>query len=336
MKETLSTLSRKIGVSASTISRILSGKAEKYRISQKTVDYVMGEVKKIGYTPGFIAQELRAGKTHTIGILIPSVANPYFADIAAAIIAEAKNKGYSTILVDTMDNESNQNICLSTLVSRKVDGIIAAPCGKEPHLFEEVSKTIPVVLVDRYYEGSRLSYVTSNNFKGAKEATTYLLNSGHRNIACIQGDRDSQPNKRRVDGVKSAIAEFGNADVEYTISGDSFSIQSGYLETKLLMNRTPRPTAIFALSYTILLGVIKALQDGALHVPEDVSVISFDDNVCLDYFTPPVIRVSQPVEEMGRLATKMLIGKIENGTSSSTQLELSTSMIQGWSVKPLH
>lgn len=333
MKETLTSISERIGVSPATISRIVNGKAEKYRISKETVDKVMAEVNRCKYTPSLIAQSLRTNKTSTIGLILPEAPNPFFAQIADSVIKDASAKGYLTIILNNMNNEAVQRACLSILISRKVDGIIAAPCGNDPAPFEEINRTtVPIVLVDRYFEDSNLSHVTSNNYKGAFDATNLLIQNGHRHIACIQGDTESLPNKRRVSGFKAAIKESGE-EIKALVVGDAFSIQNGYLETKLLLNLNPRPTAFFALSYTILLGVIKALQDSGLHIPEDVSVISFDENISLDYMTPPITRVVQPVEEMGKLASKLLFSSIENKTRKTNKLELVTTIKVGQSIR---
>lgn len=334
MKETLSSISKRLGISTSTISRILSGKAQQFRIKEDTVAKVMEEVARCNYAPSTVAQSLRTNKTHTIGVIIPSVSNPYFADIAGAIISEARSKGYAAMVLDTMESEQNQRLCLATLVSRKVDGIIAVPCGNNTSLFEEIDKNIPIVLVDRYFSPTKLSYVTTNNFKGAYDATQHLINNGHKNIVCIQGDKDSLPNIRRVDGFRKALQKAGIEDTP-VITGDAFSIQNGYLETKLLLNRQNLPSAIFALSYTILLGVIKALNDSGIRVPEDISIVSFDDNLCLDYMTPAITRIGQPTEEMGRMSTKLLFEKMENHDIKPTQIELSANFIIRESVSNL-
>ncbi len=334
MKETLSSISKRLGVSTSTVSRILSGKAEQYRISEATVAKVRKEAERCSYTPSIVAQSLRTKKTKTIGVIIPSVSNPYFADIAGAVIAEANERGYAAMILDTMENERNQRSCLSTLVHRKVDGIIAAPCGNDRALFEEIDKSIPVVLVDRYFLDTRLSYVTNNNFKGAYDAAMFLLDHGHRDIACIQGDKSSLQNIKRVGGFRKALKTAGITS-EPVIVGDAFSVQNGYLETKLLLNRPDRPTAIFALSYTILLGVIRALKDSSVSVPEDISLVSFDDNIGLDYMTPPITRVRQSVEEMGRLSTKLLFGRLTEDNAKPAQIELSASLLIRDSVKTI-
>ena len=335
MKETLSTISERTGISITTISRVLSGKSDKYRISKATAAIIEEEARRCNYTPSVLAQSLRTNKANTIGLIIPTLSNPYFADIASSIITAVKARGYTAIVVDTMENEENQKSCLSALLSRKVDGIIAAPCGKNREMFEEINNSVvPVVLVDRYFEGSNIPYVTSNNFKGAVDATTYLLQEGHTNIACIQGDVDSIPTKRRVSGYIKALKDNGMED-NMLIVGDSYSIQNGYLEGKLLLNRTPRPTAIFATSYTILLGVLRAIHDSGLSIPEDISIIGFDDNVSLDYMLPPVTRISQPVDEMGRLAARLLFENISRKDRISSHVELTAEIIVKDSVKSI-
>lgn len=334
MKETLATIAERLNVSTTTISRVLSGKAEKYRINEETARRIQEEVRRCNYVPSVIAQSLRKNKTHTIGLILPTISNPYFADMAAAIIAEIRAKNHTTIIVDSMENEAHQRQALSTLLSRKVDGIIAAPCGTDPTIFEEVRKSIPLVLVDRYFEYAKIPYVTANNYKGAFDATRLLLRNGHRRIACIQGEPDSVPNQARIRGYKDALKEYGLEKMAM-VSGDAFSIQNGYLETKLLLSRSPRPTAIFALSFTILLGVLKAIHDAGIRIPEDISIISFDNHVSLDYMIPPMTRVCQPVEEMGRLATKLLFNQIDNKGDAITQMELSTTIISKSSILPV-
>lgn len=335
MKEmTLKKLAENLGVSIATVSRVLAGKAKDYRIGKATEERVLAEAKRCGFIPSVIAQNLRKRKSTTIGLIFPSSTNPFFAEITSAVIQEANSKGYITIIVDNMEQESIQQSCVTTLLSRRVSGIIACPCGNNSDIFSEVSQLIPVVLVDRYFENVQIPYVTSNNYKGAYEATKLLITNGHNKIACIQGATSSLPNKRRVQGFVDAAKHHGIRD--YAIVGDGFSIQNGYLETKLLINQENRPTAIFALSYTILLGALKAIHESSLTIPDDISIVSFDDNLSLDYMTPPMTRVKQPVMEMGAFAFKILFNDIEGGTRQTTQLELSTFLINRGSIKNLN
>lgn len=333
MKETLSTISQRTGFSITTISRVLSGKSRQYRISEETRKKIMEEAERCNYSPNIIAQNLRTNKTNTIGVLMPSVANPYFAEMASVIISEANTKHYTTIVIDSLESETNQRKSLLTLISRQVDGIIAAPCGSDPTLFEEINRqNIPIILIDRFFEGTGLPYVTTNNYLGGIEGANFLIKNGHKDIACIQGAVTSTPNKKRVAGYMEALKRHGLED-RAIIVGDDFSIQNGYLETKILLGGTPRPTAIFALSNTIGLGAIKAIREAGLVIPDDISVVSFDNNIHMDFLTPPITRVGQPVEEMAKLATKLLFECIESDKRISTHLELSPELISRSSVK---
>ena len=335
MKETLSSISQRTGVSVSTVSRVLSGQSEKYRISESTQKKVLDEAKSCNYSPNIIARNLRTNRTNTIGLLLPSVANPYFADLSSVIIADAHRNGYTTIVTDSMESEEIQKANIAMLLSRRVDGIIAAPCGNEPELLEEINKSnAPVILVDRVFHNSRLPYVTTNNYSGGFDATNDLIRNGHKLIACIQGVKTSVPSKRRVAGYMDAMRRVG-LEENTLVVGNEFSLQNGYLETKLLLNRVPRPTAIFALSNTIGLGAIKAIREAGLRIPEDISLIAYDNNIYMDYLVPPISRISQPVEEMGKLASKLLFESIETGKRLSTQIELAPNLIARDSVMNL-
>lgn len=324
-KTTLSTIAKNTGYSVSTISRVLSGRSDS-RISERAAAVIRAEAEKCNYSVRPLAQILHKNRTKIIGVMLPSITNPFFAEMCGSIIQEASARGYSSIVVVTMENEEEQSECVSTLLAKKVDGILAAPCGNGSELFEKLNGSVPVVLVDRFFISRDIPYVTSNNFKGAFDATMMLINSGHRNIACIQGDISSLPNRKRLDGFESAMRAGGLLDCA-VIVGDEFSEQNGYLETKLLLNRQNRPTAIFALSYTITLGVMRAVRDSGLTVGKDISVISFDDNISLDYMHPPITRVSQATEEMGKLAARILISRIEGNADKTPQLELNTELV---------
>ena len=321
-------MAERLGYSATTISRVLSGKAEKYRISPDTVNAVLREARRCNYSPSVAAQSLRTRRSNTIGLLLPSVANPYFADMASVIITELNSAGYTTIVVDTMESEQRLSESARSLISRQVDGILAVPCGEKGMDLEMLSAQIPVVLIDRYYEDTSLPYVTTNNYQGGLDATRHLLSRGHTRISCIQGVQSSMPNKERVRGYVKAMEDEGLAQ-DIDIIGNEFSVQNGYLETKLLMSRAQRPTAIFALSNTIMLGALKAIREAGLRIPEDVAFISFDNNLYMDYMTPSITRISQPVEDMAKLAVKILLDKIKGASNCGSQLRLSPIMVAG-------
>lgn len=335
MKATLETIAANTGFSKSTVSRVLNGKANASRIPAGTVELIMQEAEKCGYTPNLIAKKLRTNKTHTIGLLIPSISNPYFADIASVVISEARKLGYTTIVTDTMEDANVQNSSISAMISRNVDGIITVPCGNDPAFLEKANERYaPIILVDRYYENSPLPYVVTNNYKGSYDATRLLIRNGHRHIACIQGPASATPNKKRIEGYMSALKDACMEDTALIV-GNDFSVQNGYLETKLLLQGPERPTAIFALSNTIGLGALKAIREASLSIPNDISLISFDNNIYLDYFVPAITRIGQLTDEMGTMAVKLLHDSISNHRTVRSQIELSPELILRDSIAPL-
>ena len=168
--------------------------------------------------------------------------------------------------------------------------------------------------------------MATNNWQGGFDGTNILLRSGHRKIACIQGNLDSTPNRRRIEGYRAALRKAG-LEEEERIVGNDFTVQNGYIETRLLLGSPERPTAILALSNTIGLGAIRAIREAGLRIPEDISIVSFDNNIYLDYLVPAVTRIGQRVEEMGRMAVKLLLESIRGQRKIGSQIELSTETI---------
>lgn len=336
-KESLVSVAERAGCSVSTVSRVLSGNAAKYRISQPTVDRVMEEVRRCNYTPSLLAKGLRTNRTDTIGLLIPDIENSFFAHVAGVMIREARNYNYKVVVADTQEDERNEQDGLSALLARGVDGIVAVPCSNNAGLFAGVQRDgMPLVLVDRYLpEVQSLSYVTTDNYRGAVMATEYLLENGHRRIVCIQGTPHSMPVRDRVRGFMDAMNARGLGDW-VVVTGEDFSVQNGYLETKLALSGAgERPTAIFALSNLILLGVVKAVQESGLRIPDDISVISFDDNMLFNYLDPAITCIAQPTDEIGSLAIKLLIRAIREPGSAASRLHLPPSLVVRRSVRNL-
>ena len=331
-KETLVSIAERSGCSISTVSRVLSGNAAKYRISQRTVARVTEEVKRCNYTPSLLAKGLRTNRTDTIGLLIPNIENSFFAGVAGVVIRESRNYNYKVVVVDTQEDERNEQDGLSALLARRVDGIVAAPCGSNSELFASVQEGgMPLVLIDRYLpDAGMLSYVTTDNYRGAVMATEYLLENGHRRIACIQGTPHSMPVRDRVRGFGDTLRAHGLGD-RIVVTGEDFSVQNGYLETKLALAREERPTAIFALSNLILLGVVKS----GLRIPDDISVVSFDDNMLFNYLDPAITCIGQPTDEIGTLAVKLLIRAIREPGAAPSHLHLPPSLIIRRSVRNL-
>lgn len=241
------------------------------------------------------------------------------------------------MVVDTQEDERNEQDGLSALLARRVDGIIAAPCGTDASLYAGIHRSgMPLVLIDRYLpDAAELSYVTTDNYRGAVMAAEHLLENGHRRIACIQGTPHSMPVRDRVRGFADTLRRHGLEDA-IRISGEDFSVQNGYLETKLALSASEDPpTAVFALSNLILLGVVKAVRESGLRIPDDVSVISFDDNQLFNYLDPAITCIGQPTDEIGSLAVKLLTRAVREPSAAPSHLHLPPSLVIRRSVRNL-
>lgn len=310
-KVSITDIAKKTGLSTTTVSRVLSGKAEKYRIGKKSQQKIENAAEEMNYIPNHFAANLRTGKSNTIALVVPSLSNPFFANIASEINAEIRKYGYITIISDSDENPEIEKMELEQLRARNIEGLIIAPCGNQwKHIKDLHDQGLPVICIDRYFENLDIPFVSTDNYDGAYHATQFLIKSGHSEIACIQGVQESTPNRLRVKGFVDALEESGIKD--YCVTGDDFTVQNGYLETKLILHQKERPTAIFTLSNTIAMGCMKALKEENLKIPQDISLITFDEHPYLDYLSTPLSCVAQPVSDISKIATKFLFSKLNN------------------------
>jgi LacI family transcriptional regulator len=332
---TLKSIADRLDVSVTTVSRVLNGKSDRYRISKETQELINSAAKELNYSPNQLARGLRLKRTNTIGYIIPDISNPFFSSIAKSVEKSARKSGYSILLCDSEEDTKIEENLLQLMIDRKVDGLIISPVGIEVnHLRRIAQKNIPVVLLDRYFPELNLPFVTSDNYKGAFEAVNMLIEHGHRRIACIQGLVNTSPNNDRVRGYIDAHKTHELSVDKKLIVGDSFGEENGYIETKLLLKQDDPPTALFAVSNLISLGAIRAISEEGLKIPDDISMVSFDDQPYSRFLSTPMTTVAQQNSQIGQIAIKLLIDQIE----SNRQLEpkgifLPTRLISRDSVK---
>ncbi|MEN6363248.1 MAG: LacI family DNA-binding transcriptional regulator [Bacteroidales bacterium] len=334
-KTNITDIARITGLSITTVSRVLNGKAEQYRIGKTSQQKIKEAAKELNYIPNQYAANLRTGRSNTIALIVPSINNPFFADIASNINAEVRKFGYITIISDSDENQETEKMELQQLISRNIEGLIIIPCGPEwEHIKYLYDQGLPLICIDRYFEDLDLPFVSTNNYDGAYTGTKYLLENGHSNIACIQGVLKSTPNRLRVKGFKDAMEEAGLNN--FNVVGDSFTLQNGYLETKLLLQQKEKPTAIFTLSNTIAMGCMKALKEENIRIPEDISLLTFDDHPYLDYLATPLSCIAQPVSDISKIATKFLFARLNNDEISTKQVLLKPKLNIKDSVKRIN
>jgi LacI family transcriptional regulator len=337
MKITLQTIADQVGVSVTTVSRVLNGEGKKNRISKVTAEAVLRTASELEYMPDQLARGLRIKRSYTIGLIIPDISNPFFSTVARSIENEARKSGYSIILSDTQEETRLEIDSVRLLQGRKVDGLIICPDGGESdHLKALIQTGLPVVIADRHFPDLKCPYVISDNYHGSFEAVSHLIEKNHKAIACIQGRPNTSVNDERVRGYKDAMNKYNLPFDEKLVVGDSFGEQNGYVSAKLLLSRDPRPSAFFACSNLISLGAMRAIIEENFKIPDDISMISFDDQPYSEYLATPMTVVMQQTKEMGQIIFKLLMEQINHGSLTSNEgVVLPTKLILRRSVRDL-
>ena len=305
-----------LGVSRTTVSRVLTGQAQKYRISAKTQARVREAAAHYNVQANQVAKNLKLQKTNTVGLLIPDISNPFFANLALQVELALREAGKMLLLCNTNDDTPTEQATLDLLLARQIDGLLVAPVGTEVAHFNAASKR-PIIFIDRYFPEHAIPYVATDNKLGAQMATNYILQRGHQQIVCIQGLPHTTSNQQRVLGFQEAMQQAGHSPAP--ISGNEFSISNGYQSFQQLLQRNVEFTAVFALSSQIAIGVLEAAKEAGLRVPDDFSLISFDEQPYLKLTDPAITTIQQPIETIGQRATAMLLELIE-GQSVDSQL----------------
>jgi LacI family transcriptional regulator len=327
-------IANELNLSITTISRVLNGKAEQYRISKATQLKVKELAEKLNYVPNQSAANLRLGKSNTIGLLIPTIRNPFFGTMASILNKELRKIEYMAIFNESDEDTQIEKQALKKLISRRIAGLLIAPCSanyKEIKMYHD--RGLPIICIDRYFENQDIPYVATDNFYGGFEATQYLIRNGHRHIACIQGNQASTPNKKRVEGYMQAMKDAGLDD--WYIQGNAFDEENGYLETKLLLQGKRKISAIFTLSNTIAIGCLRALKEEGYRIPEDISLITFDDSPFLELLSTPISCVAQPLREISFTAIKFLLAKLKKEEIPNPYILLKPKLIYRDSVRSL-
>ena len=312
---TMREVAENAGVSIATVSHVINGTRFVSPEVRKRVKNVMQE---LGYRPNSLARSLRIGESKTIGMIVPDVANQFFADISRQIENISFQQDYSVILCNSDNDVEKQLSYISTLLKKQVDGVIFISAGESSEHLEQLSLSqVPVVVVDRDVALAYADVVLLDNKDAGYKATRHLTDLGHKRIACISGPNDLAPSMLRVEGFKNALADAGiTCKKKYIVLGD-FLFSGGENAMNTLLNQDPIPTAVFALNDMMAIGAITAIRRAGLHVPQDISIVGFDDIRMASAVSPALTTISQPVEQMAQIAAELLINKIKSKTSKN-------------------
>ncbi len=312
MQLTMREIAKLAGVDTSTVSRVLAGKGKSARIGEETAQRILSRRRKARLSSQPSARALRTSKTDTLGLLVTDLANPFFATIAAACEAEASAAGYGVVVATSGENQDRESDYLSLLRSRPVDGLIMTPADMYPHaaLTLLLEKQFPLVLVDRRVHGLSCDSVVVDNRLAASQLVAALVEIGARTIAVAGGPIGTWTGSERMEGFRAGIADAHLPVIEDLIETGPYSIEAGRLAAEKFMKSKTAPDAIVAANNRILLGVIEVLMEigrPAAHV----AVAGFDGIPFAGLLGRPVVIAQQPRREIGRVATRMLIDRVE-------------------------
>ena len=322
---TIKQVAAQAGVSSATVSHVLNG--TRY-VSDSVREQVQSAMAELGYRPNTLARSLRSGRTHTLGLILPDSANPFFAEVGHAIESAAFAIGYSVILCNTENDENKEHLYTELLESKQVDGIIFVGAGDNREAISVIVKNgLPLVVVDRDMGNLELDRVTTDNYQGGFLATQHLLALGHQVIGCITGPSNISPSAERVTGYRDALQQVSLAVDESLVVRGDFHAASGHSAALQLLQRSPRPTAIFVCNDMMAIGALRAAAQLGLSVPDDVAIVGFDDIELASYTTPPLTTIAQPKQEIGQMTVKLISERMHAPTLAPRRNILPTQLV---------
>lgn len=338
MKVTIKDIARKANVSSTTVSFVLNNKAS--HISPETIKKVKKVANDLRYVPNPIAISLVTKKTKTIGMIIPDIQNLFFAEIAKLIEAKLIEKGYHLIICNTDDRHDRDLKALEQLINRNVDGIIVTPSTEslKPDNVDRIlnvmfDSNIPLLFADRDFPQSTHSRVVSNNEYGAYIATQHLIEHGHKKIACITGPQNVSSAKGRLLGYKKALEDANiSIDENLIIEGD-YQFDGGYKAALSILKH--QPTALFASNDLMAYGAYKACKEVGFSIPNDLSVVGYDDLYFSTMLDIPLTTVKQDREQMAKIISEVILAQAENDDYDSQHTMIKPTLTERASVKRL-
>lgn len=312
---TIKDIAKALGLSTSTVSRALR---DSYEISPETKKVVLEYAEKLNYHPNPIALSLKERRSRSIGVIVCEIANSYFSQVINGIESIANTNGYNVIISQSHESAEKELVNLQYLTSRSVDGLIISVSTetKDFNYFKELhDRGMPIVFFDRIVDEIQTHKVIADNFKGAYDATSHLVNCGYKRIATLCNTVFLSIGKERLAGYKAALKDNGiepdDALIRYCQHGGMVAEEMDQAMDELFTLQNP-PDAIFAAADKLTTGCLRALRTKGLSVPEDVGLIGFSNSELTELLNPSLSVIRQPAFEMGEVATSLLLELIES------------------------
>lgn len=323
---TMVEVAEEAGVSVATVSRVINGTGG---VSEKLEQRVLDAMKKLHYHPSSMAQNLKKQRSMLVGILVPMLEHPFYGRMASVIERKLFDYNYRSLICNSEEDEVRENAYIEMLLRQRVEGIIINSSARNTHSLAELQKhNIPIVLFDRSLQEVDCIQVFCDNSLGGYTGIKHLAELGHRRIGIIAAPTYPEPIKNRIRGVQEAIAEFGlDDDPALLVRGDNQLFEMGYQAAQQLLTMENRPTAIFALTDVTAVGVMHAAAEMNLKIPDDISVMGYDDLPISAYMMPPLTTIAQPFVEMGETAVELLLRQINDPNLSTEKAVLPTHLV---------
>lgn len=319
-------LAAHLGLSVATVSLVLNGRARALRISPRTEERIQRAAERFKIRPNRIAASLRSGRTASIGLVVPDIANPFFAQLAQHLERALRQGGRAVLLADSEESLEVETNSLLELRQRRVDGLIVAPVdGRNPVLARFASEGFPLVCLDRAAPDLPAAQVTIDHVAAARTAVEAILAKGHRHIGCLRGTPGVASDDDRVRGYREALATAGITPREGWIDGGDFTRATAQTAARRLLDR-PEITAIIPLTGQATLSLLDVMRDRAVRCPDDISVVAFDEQPWSALLSPPLSTIAQPIEEMARAAVDRL-HRLLDGQEAGPPLRLPIRLI---------
>ncbi|MGC9797424.1 LacI family transcriptional regulator [Fervidobacterium riparium] len=318
---TLKDIAKMTNVSVSTVSRVLNGKG---RVSEAKRNEILNLAKEMNYTPNYHARIMaKKTKIATIGLIVPDIVNPFFARLTRGVEEEC-GENTLIVLMDSFRSLEREEKLIRNARMRGVNGLIIGNSRVNDEIVTEVSSYIPVAVFDKDYDMPNVVSIVLDNFYGAYNATKHLIENGCKNVIHLGGTHELYVSIKRLEGYIAAMKEFELTPVYYTVGYD---ISSGYENMKRILSEGKSVDGVFCMNDLVAIGVMKAINEFGLQIPRDIAVVGFDnDEELCELVTPPLSSVHQPVEQMGKVAAKLLL-RLINGDKTVKRYIFSPNLV---------
>jgi LacI family transcriptional regulator len=330
---TIGDVAKRAGVSTMTVSRVINNSGY---ISQETRQRVEQAIAELGYVPNALARSLRFKQTKTLALILTDITNPFFTTVARGVEDTASEQGFSVMFCNTDESQADEAEYLNVIVQKQVDGVLLVPAASAPESARFLrDRHVPFVVLDRRIRGGTVDNVRGDSEQGAFDLTAHLISLGHRRIAMLSGPSLVTTAADRIAGYRRSLAEAGIQPDDRLIFEGPYAVESGAEMATAALSLEDRPTAFVAANNFIAIGAYRALRAAGLRVPQDTSLVAFDDLPESIMIEPFFTVVAQRAYEMGQQATELLLQRLAGvGPEAVQEIVLPTRLIVRQSSAP--